>query len=186
MSNRKQGFSLLETLVAAALLLIIAVGILPLFTRALFNNNAGNEYTKVSNFGRSRVEEIFQMPFNEPGLMTIPTGQTESVLVEHYRSDLNTWEPGATPSSPLPPDPNNPFSNEVLWLRTTSIRQYSTDAINDDDDTAVDLKKADALSGDTNPVFVHLKEVEVSIESTRTGGPLGAGKEVLLRTFKAK
>lgn len=184
--SRTMGFTLLETLVAAGLLLIIAIGILPLFTRAMVNNNAGNEYTKVSNFGKSRVEEAFQLPFNGAGLMTVPAGQNASVIVEHYRSDLDAWAPGATPSSPLPPDPDNPFANQVLWRRTTSVRQYSSEAIDDEDDTAVDLKKSDALAGGTDPIFIHLKEVEVLIESTRTGGPLGAGKEVLLRTFKAK
>lgn len=172
---------------AAALLLIIAVGILPLFTRALINNNAGNEYTQVSNFGKSRVEEAFQLPFNDAFMMTIPSGQDASVTEEHYRSDLKTWQPGAEPSSPLPPDPDSPFGvAQVPWRRTTTVRQYSTTAINDEDDTAVDLKKDQALSGGTDPVFVHLKEVEVVVQSTRSGGPLGTGKQVLLRTFKAK
>lgn len=180
------GLTLIEVLVAAALLLIIAVGILPLFTRALVNNNAGNEYTKVSNHGKSRVEEAFQLPFNDPFLMTVPAGQDAGVVVEHYREDTKTWELGPTPS-PLPADPSSPFGVvQVPWERTTTVRQYSTEAIHDEDDAEVDLKKADALSGGTDPVFVHLKEVEVLVESTRSGGPLGAGKQVVLRTFKAK
>lgn len=181
------GLSIIEALVAAALLLIIAIGILPLFTRALVNNNAGNEYTKVSNFGKSRVEEAYQLPFNAAGLMTVPTGADEGVTVEHYRSDLDEWHAGAVPSSPLPgPTPDNPFGAQVPWRRTTTVRQYSSTAINDDDSDALDLQKADALTGGTDPVFIHLKEVEVTVESTRTGGPLGVGKDVLLRTFKAK
>jgi type II secretory pathway pseudopilin PulG len=184
--RRQAGLSIIEVLVAAAILLIVAVGILPLFTRALVNNNAGNEYTQVSNHGKSRIEEAFQLPFNDPTLMTVPAGQKAGVVVEHYREDTETWEPGPTPS-PLPTDPNNPFGVvQIPWERTTTIREYSTNAINDKDDNAVDLKKADALDGGTDPVFVHLKEVEVVVESTRTGGPLGAGKQVLLRTFKAK
>jgi len=185
--DREAGLSIVETLVAAALLLIIAVGILPLFTRAMVNNNAGNEYTKVSNFGKSRVEEAFQLPFNSAGLMTVPAGADAGVTQEHYRSDLDEWQPGADPTSPLPgPTPDNPFGATVPWRRTTTVRQYSAEAINDDDDTALDLQKSEALTGGTDPVFVHLKEVEVTIESTRTGGPLGVGKDVLLRTFKAK
>lgn len=184
--RRQAGLTLIEVLVAAALLLIIAVGILPLFTRALVNNNAGNEYTKVSNHGKSRVEEAFQLPFNDPTLMTVPAGQDAAVVVEHYREDTKTWEPGPTPS-PLPADPSNPFGVvQIPWERTTTVRQYSTQAIDDEDGDVVDLKKADALSGGTDPVFVHLKEVEVLVESTRSGGPLGAGKQVVLRTFKAK
>lgn len=184
--TRQAGLSLVEVLIAAAILLIVAVGILPLFTRALVNNNAGNEYTKVSNHGKSRVEEAFQLPFNEPTLMTVPAGQNAGVVVEHYRDDTGTWEPGPPPSPP-PADPTNPFGVvQIPWQRTTTIRQYSTEAIHDEDDDEVDLKIAEALSGGTDPVFVHLKEVEVLVESTRTGGPLGEGKQVLLRTFKAK
>lgn len=180
------GLSLVEVLVASALLLIIAVGILPLFTRALFNNNAGNEYTKVSNHGKARVEEAFQLPFNGPALTTVDAGQTAKVTVEHYREDTGTWEPGPTPS-PLPTDPSNPFGVvQIPWERTTTVRQYNTDSIHDEDDGKVDLPKADALVGGTPSGSVHLKEIEVLVESTRTGGPLGEGKQVVLRTFKAK
>lgn len=186
MKRNEIGLSLVEVLVAAALLLIIAVGILPLFTRALFNNNAGNEYTKVSNHGKSRVEEAYQLPFNGPLLMTVDAGQDSKVTVEHYREDTESWEPGPTPS-PLPTDTSNPFGVvQIPWERTTTVRQYSTEAIDDEDNAVVDLKKDDALAGGTDPVFIHLKEVEVLVESTRSGGPLGEGKQVVLRTFKAK
>lgn len=185
--DRHRGMSLIEVLVAAGLLLIIALGILPFFSNAIKSNNTGHEYTQASNHGKSRVEEAFQVPFNDPALMTVPAGQPALVTQEHYRPDLRRWEPGATPSSPLPSDPDSPFGTvEIPWTRTTTVRQYSTEAINDEDNTALDLKKSEALTGGTDPVFVHLKEVEVLVESTRTGGPLGAGKQVLLRTFKAK
>ena len=50
------GFSLLEVLIAAVLMLVIAVGVLPLFTRAMTASLSGNDSSQASNFGRSRLE----------------------------------------------------------------------------------------------------------------------------------
>ena len=43
--TRERGFSVVEALVAAAIILVIASGVLPMFTRAMVNNVAGNEST---------------------------------------------------------------------------------------------------------------------------------------------
>lgn len=170
------GFTLIEALVAAGLLLIIAVGILPLFVRAIVDNAAGNEYTQVSNHGKSRAEELYQLPFNSPPL-AIAIGSQEATTDEWWSQDQAAWQPGVVPDPP-------PAGDLALWGRQTVIRQYSVSAIDDDPGT-VDLLHTDALDGGENPDFIHLKEIEVTVDSTRDQGPLGAGKQIRLRTFRA-
>lgn len=175
-----RGFSLIEVMIAAGVLLIIALGLLPLFTRAIVNNQAGNEYTQVSNHGKSRVETLFQLPFGDVEL-TVPDGSTELVTEEYWleplqqeTETLGSWETGPSPDPP-------PAGQMVLWTRTTTIRQYSVNAL-DDGELTID----EALDGGTDPIFVHLKEIQVQAESPRIGGPLAGGKQVLLRMLKAK
>lgn len=170
------GVSLIEALIAAGLMLIVAVGVLPLFTRAIIDNAAGNEYTQVSNHGKSRAEEFFQLPFNGT-VLTVASGSTETAIEEYWAQQEEAWKAGAIPD-PLP------TGEQALWTRDTVVRQYGIGSI-DDDPTTVDLLKGSALDGGTSPDFVHLKEVQVTVETTRVGGPLGSGKRVLLRTFRA-
>ena len=47
------GFSLVEGLIAAALLLVIAVSILPLFTRALKSNLSGGRASQLGDVGQT-------------------------------------------------------------------------------------------------------------------------------------
>ncbi|MEZ5313277.1 MAG: hypothetical protein R2862_06270 [Thermoanaerobaculia bacterium] len=72
------GFSLIEGLVAAALLLIVTVGILPLFSRAMQNNAKGNDSTRQSNGAVDELERSISMPFNS-GPMDIVNGATQNV-----------------------------------------------------------------------------------------------------------
>ncbi|HVR99963.1 MAG TPA: type II secretion system protein, partial [Thermoanaerobaculia bacterium] len=62
------GYSLVELLVASAIFLILMVGILPLFTTSIRTNLAGREATDTANYGRSRLEQLFQLEFSKPEL----------------------------------------------------------------------------------------------------------------------
>lgn len=155
------GFTVIEVLVAAVLLLMIAVGVLPLFTRSIVSNAEGFDHSQVANFARARAEEFFQLPFNSDEL-TLTSG-TERVFDEYYSQNRSEWVDGDT----APPDDN------ALWTRTTTIRQFSV----------VDL--ATPLA-DTAPAGnVHLKEITVAVQSSRAG-PLGLGKGITVRLFKSQ
>jgi len=52
--RRDAGFSIIEALIAAAILLIIALGLLPLFTRSISDNVSGNDATQATNGSRTR------------------------------------------------------------------------------------------------------------------------------------
>ena len=71
------GFSIIEALIAAAVLLIIALGLLPLFTRSISDNVSGNDASQATNGSRTQVEELLNVPFNNDR-MEVPAGATKS------------------------------------------------------------------------------------------------------------
>lgn len=162
------GFSLLEVLVASAILLVVAIGILPLFVSSIRSNQQGNDSTKVANFARERLEEFFEYPFNSTTL-TIDTGNARS-YDEFYSSADGIWKPGVPPTD----DPE-------LWSRRTTVRQYSAQALEDGI-----LEAAEILPASASASQIHLKEIEVTVTSSRQAGMLGPGKRLTLRTLKAQ
>jgi Tfp pilus assembly protein PilV len=154
------GFTIIEVLVAAVLLLMIAVGILPMFTRSIVSNAEGFDHSQVANFARGRAEEFFQLPFNSPEL-TLLVG-VDRVFDEYYSQNTRSWVDGAVP-----------VGDNALWTRTTTIRQFSV----------TDLTAP--LADTAPPANVHLKEITVTVQSTRSG-PLGVGKAITVRHFKSQ
>ena len=165
------GFSLIEVLIAMVILLIIAVGIMPVFTQASVSNVSGNDSTRVSNFARDRAEEVVQYPFNSTE-MTITAGSEAQLPPggEYFSARDEVWKPGA----PTAGDPG-PFT------RTTIIRQYHVEAL---EDGVLDI--AEALPAGAAPGDIQLKEIEVTIEGTRVlGSTLGPAKRLTVRVLKA-
>ena len=68
----------------------------------------------------------------------------------------------------------------VLWNRTTTVRQYSVDALADGN-----LTVDEALPGGTDPIYIHLKEVRIQLNSTRLSDGLGPAKQVTMRVLKS-
>jgi type II secretory pathway pseudopilin PulG len=171
------GFSLLEVLLAGVLLLVVALGVIPLIVRSSVSNVTGDQYSKASNYARSRTEELLQLPFDccpEPVIPTldIEDGQTERVLEEHYSKNLKSWQPGDTPAD---------ASDQVLWRRVTTIRQYNNEAFEDGL-----LEISEALNGDADPEDVHIKEIEVATQSMLETGALGPPGRVTVRVLKSQ
>ena len=163
-----RGFSVVEVMIASAIFLLIAIGVLPLFTQSIKNNLSGREATEVSNHGRSKIEELLQMPFASPD-MTVPSAGNVGETKEYWSDTEKKWKPGDDP------DP----SEKALWLRTIRIRQYAISDLTDNN--VLD----NPLSGSTASGQVHLKEIEVEVESLREDGPLGGGKTLKVRMLRA-
>ncbi len=108
-NDRKQaGLTLVEMLIAVALLGIILLGIAPLFIASVRSNYAANEYTSIHNLARDRLEQLMNLPVTDaqltegthandlPGFLPDPvTGTLPSTIVNplqrtyevtHYRS----------------------------------------------------------------------------------------------------
>lgn len=163
-SGAQRGFSIVEVLIAALILMFVALGTIPLFTMAMRSNLSGHESTKVANFARERLEEFWQLPFDDP-LLTIVSGD-ERVHDDYFDEATSRW---LTLSGTPPAD--------SMWIRHVIIRQYAVDDLTapiSSDQAAVD------------PSRVQLKQITVSIDTSRTGGPLGGAKTIVLQAFKAQ
>lgn len=167
------GFSVVEALIAAAILLVIALGLIPLFARAIVDNTTGSDSTQSTNHTRTQLEEIIQLPFNHQRLV-LPPGALQSQAVESWTQGAveqtgdaqEGWWPGTPADKGLP-----------LWTRTTRVRQYN---ISDLDDGTLDNPQ----EGGTQPTFVHLKEVEVRLDNAKSGSLLGGGPAQTVRVLK--
>jgi hypothetical protein len=151
-----------EVLIASFLLLFMILGTIPLFTASMTNNLAGKESSEVSNFARSRAEELYQLPFSSKPLEIL--AGTERRYLEVYRQDA--WSAVASLQPPLPAG--------TEWTRETTIRQYSIGDL------------TDPLPAGSDPGQVHLKEIEVIVRGVRPGGVLGVGKRIGVRMFKSQ
>lgn len=163
---RNAGFSLIEVLIAAVLLMVVVLGLLPLFALALSNNLAGREYSVASQHGRSQVEEVVPLPLDHPRL-TVPDGLPEAVVDEVLDPQTGRFTTGAP-------------GGAVAWSRATTVRQYNVR------DLYEFGRLVTPLAGGSPPTHVHLREVIVEVESEREagGGGLGGGREITLSTVR--
>lgn len=171
-AHGEQGFSLIEVLIASGILLVVALGVLPIFAQAIVNNRAGADYTQATNIAKSELERLYALPFSSPELQV--TGEATE-RIAYYSQHQKKWLAGAAPTADPP-----------LWTRTTTIRQYGLGGVVDiDKDGAFDPP----LPEGTAAAFVHVKEIEIRVESGRGGstpmGLLSGGKRITLRTYKA-
>lgn len=165
------GFSMIEALIAAAILLIIALGLLPLFSRAISDNVSGNDATQATNGSRTQLEELLQVPFNNTRI-TIP-GSSKELKAEDFWTRGDAKKTGSADEGWW----TNPSGHgTMLWHRTTKVRQYS---ISDLADGELDTP----LAGDTQPTFVQLKELEVVVENPKKN-LIGNGQGITLRVIK--
>src|SRR4051812_50016518 len=63
-----KGFSLIEVLIAAAIFLIVALGLVPFFTQAIANNRTGADFTQSTNYAKSELERLYALPLSSPDL----------------------------------------------------------------------------------------------------------------------
>ena len=105
------GFSLIEGLVAAAIVLIITLGIIPLIANSMLNTAAGRDFSVASQYGRSRMDQLYQLP-DDSAELTIEPGEAEISVDEYWQPGVRDWTTTA-PSDPAP------------WDRTTTIRQFN-------------------------------------------------------------
>jgi Tfp pilus assembly protein PilV len=157
------GFSVVEVLIAAAIFLIIAVGVLPLFIQSIRNNVAGRDATDISHVAKSRVEEMLQVPYNS---LQIPAGSTESVVTDYWSRSAKAWKTGT------------PSPSDALWLRTTRVRQFALS------DLTADGVANTPLDGGTPAGQVHFKEIVVELRSANAN-ILSSGKTLTLRMLRA-
>ena len=176
------GFSMLEVLIAGAILLIISLGLIPLFVQAIRNNETGSDYLQVTNGNKSRMEESIQLPINNETL-ALPIGATEGQVVDSYaQGDRNRigdaaegWWPG------IPSD-----KGQVLWTRTMRIHAFSINSLDKESgDFAFHPDEREPGTNDPSDLINHnLKEVEVVLESEKDSSLFSGRKRTTFRLLK--
>jgi hypothetical protein len=173
------GFSMLEVLIAGTILLFIALGLIPLFARAIRDNETGSDYTQATSGNKSRLEQSLQLPFQDSNL-AVPVGLSVGQVVESYAlgdgkkiGDANEgWWPGAPTDKGL-----------VIWTRTTQVSQYGMSALDKQSKDYV-LSSNERAPGGTEPGYVQLKEVEVVLESEKDSTVFGGRRRITFRVLK--
>ena len=74
-----RGFTLVETLVAVALMALVMLAIIPLFATSLKSNGAGQDFTVLNSLVKQQLEQVMQYSFSDPRL-AVPSGATVSIV----------------------------------------------------------------------------------------------------------
>lgn len=173
-TDRQGGFSLLEALLAAALVLVITLGIMPLFTTSIVQNVSGRESTLSSNYSRSTAEEMISLPLDRE-LLRPPVSQISREVCQDYEDGVG-WDYVIC---------GDPLIGEPKWTRELNVQQYSIREIYDADTASGQptfknpIPGYAAVSDSRLDSFVHLREVMVITEGQRApNSPLGKGRRV--------
>ncbi len=192
------GSSLLETLIASAMLLIIAVAIFPMFHRAVDNNISGAESTQAAQHTRTEIEDLFTLPldsdvFDMANPLVGHTVGSAGATGDEMSLGTFLFDPMANVgtgdlydrSYPMAPGSwivdENTAVGQIRWERTAIIRQY---AYSDIAEGVIDASTGNQLVTKGHPLLfdspltkdapdaqIHFREQEVSIESRRVGKP---------------
>lgn len=162
------GFSMIEALIAAALIGLVAIGLIPMFTRAMSDNMAGSDYTRVSNYAKSEEEDFARTPY---GVMSteISVGSSSGQKLEYLNPTSLAWVVGSPPAG----------NTSVVWTRTTTYSQYSIY------DTDTDQSFDYPVPGGTAPTAVQLLQAQVQVKAISPIGPEGGRRSTIIRFLKA-
>jgi len=155
---RESGLTLVELLIALALLGFVLLGIAPLFIASMKSNFSANEYTSINVLARDRLEQLMNLPFTDPQL-------TPGVKINDQPPKLPDPATGIPPASG---GVDNPFRI------TYQVLQYqipSADTATVPNGTAFTPIRV-TIAGQT----YQYKRIDVTVIST--SGTLGIGSRV--------
>jgi hypothetical protein len=159
------GFSVIEAAIASAILLIVSIGLLPMFTLSISNNQQGRDSMEITNEARSELERLLQLDFAAPDL-TVPNGVAVLEVETYWVSDDDGWVPA-----------DEYDDGGFIYHRIVEVRQFGADALDDGL-----LHPDEAVEGDESAA-VNFKEILVQLESA--GGIGAPRKQVTLRGVRA-
>jgi type II secretory pathway pseudopilin PulG len=165
------GFSMIEALIATAIIGGVAVGVIPLFTRAMSDNMAGSDYTRVSNYSRSEEEDFAREPLANY-TNVIPAGQTQSQIVQYIDPTSKQWVTVASLAA-VPKNPN------IVWTRTVTYKMFNANDMDDDH-----LYNDPIISG-SSPTGFQMVEATVQVQAISAIGPEGGRRSTTIRLLKS-
>jgi prepilin-type N-terminal cleavage/methylation domain-containing protein len=151
---RKNGFSLLEVLVALGILAAVILSVIGLFSQSIAMNAAGFDYTTVNSLARDKLEELVALPYSHYDL-ELYSGQDEREFPNDLYLDLADGERPAE--------------------RTYKVRELRL-AKTDDTGTPNEQLSTAVSAGGGN-----IKEITVIV---RSGRRLFGNREIRVATFK--
>ncbi len=157
---------MVETLIAAALIGVVAIGVIPLFTRAMTDNLTGADYTRVTNYAKSKQEDFARLRFTDTTIQ-VPAGQGNLVSTEFMDPTVLQW---------VTTKPANPLA---VWSRATTITQYNI--FDTDDDNMFDFP----INGGASIDEIQIIQAQVQVKSVSPVGPAGARRTTTIRFLKA-
>ncbi len=105
--NASSGLTLVELIIAVALLGFILLGIAPLFLASVKSNYSADQYTSIHTLARDKLEQLMNLPAGHPQL-----ANGASLTPTPYPNDLPLTLPD--PKTGIPPTPPggvpNPFT----------------------------------------------------------------------------
>ncbi len=165
----ERGFSVVEVLIAAAILLFILLGLLPIFTQSAVSNSSGNQYTQITNAAKSELERLTELPIGNVEV-AVPVSANELVTTTYFSGISKTWVDAATLAA-----------EEPVWNRRVTIRQCDLTGL-------VSGRCGTLLVGGISPP-AQLVQIDVEVSPGRTGAStalalLGLTKKVALSSIK--
>ena len=170
--KKDAGFSMIEALIAAAILLLIAIGLIPLFSQSILNNSAGSDHTVASTFAKDDLENLQDAAFGNTALLIDNT--------EELRLTTDFWLPGTAKVGDEQWVTTVPSGTRPRWTRTTQVTQFSISAYDDGI-----LADAERKPGNAQPIEVHLKVIEVLLQNDKQASSgLAPGPNLVYRMIK--
>jgi type II secretory pathway pseudopilin PulG len=184
--SRTSGFSLVETLVGMTILSVALIGLLPLFTTSIQQNTEGKQSTEASGHGRTQLENLMQVDFNN-WMVTVVAGTERPLHLFWTEGD-----PAKTGDEEwVDADPT------ASWRMDSIVRQFGIQSVRDADldgrmEVIVGIEDENGdgildnpLSAGTASGFVHLKTLDVTLQKQASAVTIGEGLALDLRTYKA-
>ncbi len=167
--HKERGFSVVEVLIAASILLFILLGLLPIFTRSAVSNSSGNQYTQLTNAAKSELERLIDLPIDNTEVV-VPNGVNELVITTYYAASSKQWV-----------DTVKLGSEEPVWNRKVTIRQCDLTGF-------VNGRCTTLQPGGVVPP-AQLRQIDIEVSPGRTGAStalafLGLTKKVSLSSIK--
>lgn len=153
--RRETGLTLVEMLIAVALLGFVLLGIAPLFIMSVKSNYAANEFTSIHNLARDRLEQLMSLPISDPQLSAAgyPTP---------FPNDLPTTMPDPTTGAP-PSQAPNPLQ------RTYTVQNFALPIVDITLPGAVPNGGVFVGTPVTPPGTYHFKRIDVTVTATNGG-----------------
>jgi hypothetical protein len=126
LAGAEAGFSVIEGLIAALILLVVVLGVLPLISQSMLNNAQGSSASEQANGAVDELEEFVSLPFTAPEL-DVPAGSTSIVSNSYRLVDDTRWQAGVYSGSLTP-----------QFTRATTVEMFAVDDIDNDGDYRFD------------------------------------------------